>query len=160
MTNDEIFMKKALAQAKLAQKHDEIPIGAVIVDADGKVIARGRKNRNHSRDATEHAEIVAIRRACKRIGDWRLNRSVMFVTLEPCAMCVGACVNARLKRIVFGAYDVAAGCCASVTDLTQLFKLNHTTVAEGGVLMQECSTILSDYFKQKRTVKNAAITEK
>jgi tRNA(adenine34) deaminase len=146
---DIAFMKKAILLAKKAFKEDEVPIGAIIVK-EGKIIARGSNKRNKSRDATDHAEIIAIKRACKKLGDWRLNGAVMYVTLEPCAMCAGAAVNARLDRVVFGAYDNMAGCCGSVADVPDKFKPNHTTEVTGGVLAEECSALIKEFFNKKR----------
>lgn len=146
---DEYFMKQALLQAKKAFENNEVPVGVVIVN-NGKIIARGCNKRNKSKDATEHAEIVAIKKACKAIGDWRLNGSTLYVTLEPCAMCAGAAVNARIDKIVFGAYDKQAGCCGSVIDIPQSFRLNHTTECIGGIKEKECSEIIVKYFKTKR----------
>ena len=144
-------MKKALAEAKKALEADEVPVGAVVV-AGGKIIARAHNKRNATKDATEHAEMIAIKKACKKIGDWRLNGAELYVTLEPCAMCAGAAVNARLDRIVFGAFDSKAGCCGSVMDIPNGFRLNHALSAVGGVLGEECSKLITDYFKAKRKI--------
>ncbi|HRX14204.1 MAG TPA: tRNA adenosine(34) deaminase TadA [Eubacteriales bacterium] len=146
---DEYYMKQALRQAEKAYEADEVPVGAVIV-LDGKIIARGRNKRNKSKDATEHAEMIAIKKACKTVGDWRLNGATLYVTLEPCAMCAGAAVNARINKIVFGASDKNAGCCGSVLNIPKDFRLNHTTDCVGGVMENECAEILKKYFKSKR----------
>ncbi len=148
--SNEYYMNLALLQAKKAREKDEIPIGAVIVDKDGKVVARGYNRRNKTKNAIEHAEIVAITRACKKINDWRLNGCKLFVTLEPCGMCAGACVNARIDEIVFGAKDNNGGCCGTLINLVDVFKMNHTTTVIGGICEKECSEILTDYFVEKR----------
>ena len=124
-------------------------MGCVIADADGKVIGQGRNRRQERPDATAHAEVEAIRQACAALGDWRLNGCTLYVTLEPCPMCAGTAVNARIPRIVFGAYDQKAGAMGSVYTL-QEGKLNHTPEVLGGILAQECAELLSGYFKQKR----------
>lgn len=148
MTIDEKFMKAAYRQAVLAAKDDEVPVGAVVVK-DGKIISRGRNKRNGSRSAIAHAEISAIEKACKKIGDWRLNDCVLYVTLEPCLMCAGACFNARLQKVVFGAYDSSgSGATAAIGSKNNM--LNHNLEFVGGVLAEECSRLLGDYFASKR----------
>lgn len=143
MTKDEKFMKQALKQAQRAFEKSEVPIGAILVK-DNKIIARAHNTRNASKDATAHAEILAIRKACKKINDWRLENSVLYVTLEPCPMCLGACLNARIEKVVFGAYETGS-------TAPDVFKgVNHTCQMQGGVLQNECSTMLKNYFKQKR----------
>ena len=149
MTQQEKFMKKALAQAKKAYDNEEVPIGAVIVK-DGKVIATGRNKRDKSQIATKHAEIVAIESACKKLGSWRLTDCELYVTLEPCAMCIGACFNARIKKVYFGAYDQKGGVCGGLLNLTEFNQLNHNLTAEGGVLQEECRQLLKDFFAQRR----------
>lgn len=148
-STEEYYMKQALRQAEKAYESDEVPVGAVIV-LGGKIIARGRNKRNKSKDATEHAEMIAIKKACKAVGDWRLNGATLYVTLEPCAMCAGAAVNARISKIVFGASDENAGCCGTVMNIPKDFRLNHTTDCFGGVMENECAEILKKYFKSKR----------
>lgn len=144
----EEFMSIALEQAKLAYKKDEVPIGAVIVK-DGKVIAKAYNKRQRKKSAIAHAEVLAIEKACKKIKDWRLNDYEMYVTLEPCPMCAGAIVNARIKKVYFGAYEKT-----SKSDLLNLIvqdkRLNHTLEIEGGVLEEECALLLKSYFKEKR----------
>lgn len=144
----EEFMRIALEQAKLAYKKDEVPIGAVIVK-DGKVIAKAYNKRQRKKSAIAHAEVLAIEKACKKIKDWRLNDYEMYVTLEPCPMCAGAIVNARIKKVYFGAYEKT-----SKSDLLNLIvqdkRLNHTLEIEGGVLEEECALLLKSYFKEKR----------
>lgn len=153
MTNEN-FMKRALKQAQIAFDHDEVPIGAVVVK-DGKVISRAHNTRNAGKNATEHAELVAISRACKKLGDWRLSGCSLYVTLEPCVMCLGACYNARLSNVYFGAFDVSGNGCIAIGEMLGT-TLNHDLQIRGGVLAEECSKMLSDYFKSKRAdVKNS-----
>ena len=149
MTQHELFMKKALNQAKVALSHDEVPIGAVVVHK-GKVIARAHNVRNATRNAINHAEILAIQKACKKLGDWRLNECDLYVTLEPCLMCTGACYNARLGNVYFGAYDNNGGGATTVVNETRNNTLNHNLNITGGILQQQCSQILKDYFHSKR----------
>lgn len=145
---DEKFMKAALLEAQKSFQQDEVPIGAVVVKG-GKIIARAHNTRNKSKNAVEHAELVAISRACKKLGDWRLNGCDLYVTLEPCVMCLGACFNARLTNVYFGAYDASGQGCLPVAD-TLRRTLNHEMFITGGVMEKECSQILTDYFKSKR----------
>lgn len=142
------YMQLALAEASKALAIDEVPIGAVIVQ-EGKVIASAYNTRNSSRDATAHAEILAIQQACQALGDWRLSGCTMYVTLQPCLMCLGACYNARLDGIVFGAYDTNTGS-RDTHSLSQANTLNHTLSIEGGVLEEQCSDMLRSYFAGKR----------
>ncbi len=148
MTQAEKFMSLALKQAVLSAKADEVPVGAVVVK-DGKVISRAHNMRNRSRDATEHAELVAIRRACKRLGDWRLNGCDIYVTLEPCVMCLGACYNARLSNVYFGAFDLSGEGCVQLSEAIGR-TLNHELTLHGGILQRQCSDLLSEYFASKR----------
>ena len=148
MTQAEKFMSLALKQAVLSAKADEVPVGAVVVK-DGKVISRAHNMRNRSRDATEHAELVAIRRACKRLGDWRLNGCDIYVTLEPCVMCLGACYNARLSNVFFGAFDLSGEGCVQLSEAIGR-TLNHELTLHGGILQRQCSDLLSEYFASKR----------
>lgn len=150
---DEFFMKKAMVRGKTAAKHGEVPVGAVIVK-DGVVIADGRNMRETKENALAHAEIIAIERACKKLGRWRLHDCQLYVTLEPCPMCAGAIVNARLERVVFGAFDKKAGAYGSVFNMNE-FPLNHFPNVTGGVLEQECASMLSDFFKELREKKKA-----
>ncbi len=149
MNANELYMKKALNLAKKAGESGEVPIGAVIV-YQGKIIASAYNKRNQSKDATSHAEILAIKKACKKLGDWRLDGAEMYVTLEPCPMCAGAIVNARIKKVYFGAYERKSG--AVMSNYRILFGggLNHKTDAEGGVLEDECSLLLKKFFEGKR----------
>ena len=153
MTQHEIFMKKALQQAKVALRHDEVPIGAVVV-MDGKVIARAHNVRNATRNAVAHAEILAIQKACKKVGDCRLSECDLYVTLEPCLMCTGACYNARLGNVYFGAYDSNGGGATTVVNESRNNTLNHNLNMQGGILEAQCSQILKDYFQSKRQKKN------
>ena len=143
------FMVYALKQAKEAYHNDEVPIGAVIVK-DNKIIARGQNRREKTQNALTHAEICAIDKACKKLKSWRLDGCQMYVTLEPCPMCAGACINSRLKRVVFGAYDKKAGCCGTLYNLVQDKRFNHRLEVLGGVLEKDCANVLSEYFKTKR----------
>ena len=145
------FMRRALALAKEAADEGEAPIGAVIV-RDGKIAGVGRNRREKDKNALGHAEIEAIDNACKTLGGWRLIGCTMYVTLEPCPMCAGAIINARIERVVFGAYDKKAGSCGSVTNLFEL-PYNHKPELIGGVLEEECSLALTNFFRDLRTNK-------
>ena len=145
------FMRRALALAKEAADEGEAPIGAIIV-RDGKIAGVGRNRREKDKNALGHAEIEAINNACKTLGGWRLIGCTMYVTLEPCPMCAGAIINARIERVVFGAYDKKAGSCGSVTNLFEL-PYNHKPELIGGVLEEECSLALTNFFRDLRTSK-------
>ena len=145
---DERYMRLALALATEAAAEGEVPVGAVIV-RDGAVVGTGRNRRETARSALAHAEIEAIADACRRLGGWRLFGSTLYVTLEPCPMCAGAIINARIDRVVYGARDSKAGSCGSVTDLFAL-PYNHKPAAEGGLLEGECGAVLSDFFRGLR----------
>ena len=142
-------MENAFALAAEAAAEGEIPVGAVIVDREGRIIGRGR-NRRESGDPLGHAEIYAIAEAARNVGDWRLEGTTMFVTLEPCAMCAGALVNARVERLVFGAYDPKAGFCGSLGNLVQDARLNHRLEIEGGFMEERSRAMLQDFFRQLR----------
>lgn len=146
---DILFMREAIALAREAQEADEVPVGAVLVHR-GKIIARAKNERETARIATRHAEITAIEQACRTLGGWRLPDSTLYVTLEPCVMCAGATVNARVERVVFGAFDKRFGAYGSLINLREL-PLNHRPEVTGGVLEEECRQILTDYFRKKRT---------
>ncbi len=148
MTADELYIKEAIDLAREAESIDEVPVGAIIVK-DGEVIARAYNTRESTRCATHHAEILAIEEACRTLGGWRLIGATIYVTMEPCAMCAGAIVNARIPRVVFGAKDLRFGAFGSLVDLSKL-PLNHTPEITGGVLEEECRDMLSSYFKRKR----------
>jgi tRNA(adenine34) deaminase len=143
------WMEAALALAGEAAADGEIPVGAVIVNREGTIIGRGR-NRRESGDPLGHAEIYAIGEAAKRIGDWRLEGTSMFVTLEPCAMCAGALVNARVEKLVFGAFDPKAGFCGSLGNLVQDARLNHRLEVEGGFMEEQSRALLQDFFRKLR----------
>ena len=147
--DDRDFMLEALAQAQKAENTGEMPVGCVIVK-DGRIIARGHNEREISHDPTAHAEIVAIRRAAKALGSWRLNGCALYVTLEPCPMCAGAIVQSRVEKLVFGAYDDAAGCAGSVYRITEDPAFNHFCKAEGGVMEGECKAMIDGFFAGKR----------
>ena len=146
---DIIYMREALRLAEQAAEQDEVPVGAVIV-ADGQIVGQGFNRREGGRDATLHAEMIAIREACATMGGWRLPRSTMYVTLEPCPMCAGALVQARVERLVFGATDPKAGAAGTVLDLTRHAALNHQLEVEGGLLAEEAVELLQQFFRQKR----------
>ncbi len=151
MTNlcrDIFFMEKAIELAKLSAKEGEVPVGAVIVK-DDEIVSTGRNRREHGKNALYHAEIEAINNACKTLGGWRLWQCEMYVTLEPCPMCAGAIINARIKRLVYGAHDLKNGSCGSVINLFNL-PYNHSLVLISGVMEEECGAILSDFFKNLR----------
>ncbi len=149
MTTDEKYMREAIKQARKAAKIDEVPIGCVIV-YDDKIIARGYNRRNTDKSTLAHAEIIAIRKAAKVIGDWRLEDCTMYITLEPCPMCAGAIVQARIPRVVVGAMNPKAGCAGSVINLLQMDGFNHKAELTSGVLVDECRTMLQDFFKEIR----------
>ena len=152
MKNDEFYMKKAIKQAQKAALIDEVPVGAIIVLND-KVIARGFNLREKKLDPTCHAEIIAIKKACKKISSWRLAEATIYVTIEPCPMCAGALLATRIKRIVYGAKDPKGGAIESSFKLFEQPNLNHHPEITGGVLEEECSKIISNYFKTKREKK-------
>ncbi len=146
---DGYFMELAIEEAKKAYILDEVPVGAVIV-RDGRIIASAHNSREIMKDATSHAEIIAIREACRTLGGWRLMDCDMYVTLEPCPMCAGAMVNARIRRIVFGAFDLRAGACGSIMNIAEDSRLNHRIEVVSGVLEEECRKLLQDFFREKR----------
>ncbi len=145
---DERFMREALALAREAAAEGEVPVGAVVVRGD-EIVGRGRNRRETGKTALAHAELEAIGEACRTLGGWRLWQCELFVTLEPCPMCAGAAINARLPRVVFGASDPKAGSCGSVTDLFAL-PYNHHPETAGGVLGGECAAVLQDFFRALR----------
>jgi tRNA(adenine34) deaminase len=142
-------MRLALREAARALEHDDVPIGAVIVK-DGELLAAAHNEREVRADPTAHAEMVALREASRTLGTWRVLDSVMYVTLEPCAMCAGAIVLARLPRIVFGAYDPKAGAAGSVLNVLDVPQLNHRPQVQGGLLAEECASLLRDFFGSRR----------
>lgn len=152
---DEKFMREALKQAHKAAALEEVPIGCVIV-RDGKIIARGYNRRNTEGSTLAHAELIAIRKASKKLGDWRLEDCTMYVTLEPCPMCAGAVLQARIPRIVIGTMNPKAGCAGSVLNILQNRGFNHQVVQAEGVLGQECQDIMQDFFRELRRRKRSA----
>ena len=151
MNKDELFLKEAVKQAKKALKINEVPIGCVIVYED-IIIARGYNRRNTDKNTLSHAEITAIKKACKVLGDWRLEDCTMYVTLEPCPMCAGAIVQSRMKKVVMGAMNPKAGCAGSILNILQTDGFNHKTQDEliSGPLHDECVALLTDFFKALR----------
>lgn len=149
MTKDEKYMKEAIKQAKKAALMGDVPIGCVIVYND-KIIARGYNKRNAKKTTLAHAEIIAIEKASKKIGDWRLEDCTMYITLEPCQMCAGAIIQARIPKVVVGAMNKKAGCAGSVLNMFQVPAFNHQVEFENGVLEDECSEMLSNFFRELR----------
>ena len=145
-------MKEALRQAKKAEKLGEVPIGCVIVK-DGKIIARGYNRRNTDKNTLAHAELQAIRKASKAVGDWRLEECTMYITLEPCQMCAGAIVRARIPRVVIGCRNPKAGCAGSILNLLNVPAFNHQVELTEGILQEECSTLLKEFFRKLRKIK-------
>ena len=145
----EEYMALALALAREAADAGEVPVGCVIADGEGRVIGRGRNRREERSDATAHAEVEAIRQACAALGNWRLENCSIYVTLEPCPMCTGAIINSRIPTVVFGAREALSGSCGSVIDL---FSENygHKPAVFGGVLAEDCASLLRDFFRGKR----------
>lgn len=162
MTQDEKYMKAAIREAKKAYALDEVPIGCVIVQ-DDTIIARGYNRRNTEGNTLAHAELTAIKKASKKTGDWRLEDCTMYVTLEPCQMCAGAIVQSRMKKVVIATMNPKAGCAGSVLNLLQMAAFNHQVEIEKGVLEEECSTMLSDFFRElrekKKREKQETVTE-
>ena len=152
LNEDERFMKEAMKQAMKAEALDEVPIGCVIV-REGRIIARGYNRRNTDKSTVSHAEINAIRKASKVTGDWRLEECTIYITLEPCQMCAGAIVQARIDRAVIGCMNPKAGCAGSVMNLLQVERFNHQTEITRGVLEEECSFMLTDFFRRLRNDK-------
>ena len=150
MENKDIkFMKEALYLANEAARAGEIPVGAVVVNSEGEIISSAYNLRETDKKATAHAEILVIDQACKKMGGWRLNGCTLYVTLEPCPMCAGALINSRIDRVVFGAYDMQAGCCGSVVNFNA-YPFNHSFEITGGVLEKECREVLTEFFKKRR----------
>lgn len=149
---DEKYMKEAIRQAKKAYALMEVPIGCVI-EYEGKIIARGYNRRNTDKNTLSHAEMNAIRKASRKLGDWRLEGCTMYITLEPCQMCAGAIVQARVSRVVIGSMNPKAGCAGSVLNLLEMEQFNHQVEVTRGVLEQECSEMLSGFFRELRELK-------
>ncbi len=146
---DEHWMRIALAEARLALEHDDVPVGAVVV-YQGEVVGAGHNERERRQDPTAHAETLALQQAAQRRGSWRQLDTALYVTLEPCAMCAGAIVLARVPRVVYGTADPKAGAAGSVLDVLAEPRLNHRPVVEGGVLAAECAALLTDFFAARR----------
>ena len=159
MNADEKYMRAAIGQARKAGAIGEVPIGCVIVYED-KIIARGYNRRTIDKNVLSHAEIIAIKKACKKMGDWRLEGCTMYVTLEPCPMCAGAIVQARIPKVVIGCMNPKAGCAGSVLDLLHEDGFNHQVEMESGVLEEECSRLMKDFFKALREKKAAIKKQK
>lgn len=149
----EYYMRQALKEAEKAYKKLEVPVGAIIVK-EGKIIARAHNQKETKTDTTKHAEIVAIQKASKKIGAWRLIDCEMYVTLEPCTMCAGAIINSRIKKIYIGAMDEKTGAVGSVLNLFEDYTFNHKVESETGIMQEECEQILKQFFKELRKTKN------
>ena len=149
MTDHEASMSLALAPAREAYAHGEVPVGAVVVGPDGVILGRGRNRRQETGDATAHAELEAIREACRALGDWRLSGCTLYVTLEPCPMCAGAIINARVPVVVYGAREKLSGSCGSVIDLF-FERYGHRPAVYPGILEAECAGLLQAFFRDKR----------
>jgi tRNA(adenine34) deaminase len=145
----EEYMSLALTLAREAYAHGEVPVGAVVAGPDGAILGRGRNRRQETGDATAHAELEAIREACRALGDWRLSGCTLYVTLEPCPMCAGAVINSRIPVIVYGAREALSGSCGSVIDLF-FERYGHRPAVYPGVLKDECAALLRDFFRDKR----------
>lgn len=148
MNDNEKFMKQAIKEAKKAYEKEEVPVGAVIVK-DGKIIARGHNLKETKLNTIKHAEIIAIEKASKKLSGWRLENCDLYVTLEPCAMCAGAIINSRIRKVYIGTDDEKTGACGSVLNLFE-YKFNHKVEVEKGILKQECKEILQRFFKELR----------
>jgi len=149
METHERYMKEALKQAKKAYEKDEVPVGAIIVK-ENKIIARAYNEKEYKLDTTKHAEILAIQKASKKLGTWRLKDCDMYVTLEPCSMCAGALIQSRIRKIYIGTMDEKTGACGSVLNLLQNYTFNHKVEIETGILQKECENILKQFFKELR----------
>jgi tRNA(adenine34) deaminase len=148
-SEDETFLREAIAFARIAFSEQEVPVGAVVV-REGRMIGRGRNRREALADPTHHAEIEAIREAAQAVGSWRLEGATLYSTVEPCPMCAGAAVNARISRIVFGCADPKAGYCGTLGNIPQDPRLNHRSIVEGGLLAEECSDLMKLFFQARR----------
>lgn len=158
-TEDEKYMKEAIRQAKKAEDIGDVPIGCVIV-SDGKIIARGYNQRNKNKTVLAHAELLTMSKACRKTGDWRLENCTMYITLEPCQMCAGAIVQARVSRVVIGSMNPKAGCGGSVLNLLEMKEFNHQVDVTRGVLEEECSEMLSAFFQKLRQKKKEKTVQK
>nr|WP_308806980.1 tRNA adenosine(34) deaminase TadA [Neobacillus niacini] len=153
--SDELYMKEAIKEAKKAEALNEVPIGAIVV-IDGKIISRAHNLRESKQSAVAHAEILAIEQACQLVGSWRLENASLYVTLEPCAMCSGAIILSRVKRVVYGAADPKGGCAGTFMNLLQDERFNHQSEVTSGVLEEECGQLLSNFFRQLREKRKIA----
>ena len=153
---DEKYMKEAIRQAKKAAALMEVPIGCVIVYGD-KIIARGYNRRNTDKNTISHAEMNAIKKASKKLGDWRLEDCTMYITLEPCQMCAGAIVQARVSRVVIGSMNPKAGCAGSILNLLEMEQFNHQVDVTRGILEEQCSQMLTNFFKELRVWKKQEV---
>ena len=153
VNREEKFMKEAIKQAKKAEALNEVPIGCVIVYND-KIIARGYNRRITDKNTLSHAELIAIKKASKTLGDWRLDDCEMYITLEPCQMCAGAIVQARIKKVYMGAMNPKAGCAGSVLNILQMHQFNHVCDLETGILGEECTEMMTRFFEELREQKN------
>lgn len=152
-TNDSAWMQQALEQAQIAAEHDEVPVGAVLVDAAGELVAVGHNQPIGACDPSAHAEIVVLRAAAQKLGNYRLPGTTLYVTLEPCVMCVGALVHARVGRLVYGATEPKTGAIESAHRLFEGGKFNHRPAIESGLLADECAALMTDFFASRRAVK-------
>ncbi len=153
-SREEQYMKEAIKEAKKAAKKDEVPIGCVIVYQD-QIIGRGYNRRMTDKTALAHAEITAIKKACKAVGDWRLDDAEIYITLEPCQMCAGAIVQSRIRKVFIGAMNPKAGCAGSILDLLHVKEFNHQCEVKTGIMEEECAKLLTDFFAALRKKKSA-----
>lgn len=158
LTKEEKYMKEAIRQARKAWKLNEVPIGCVIVRED-RIIARGYNRRNTDKNTLAHAELLAIRKASRAVGDWRLEDRTMYITLEPCQMCAGAIVQARIPRVVIGSRNPKAGCAGSILNLLDIPAFNHQAELTEGVLGEECSALMTDFFRELRERRKKSLTK-
>lgn len=149
LDKDRLYMEEALQEARAAKEADEVPVGCVVVYED-QIIGRGRNSVESGQSALNHAELFALKEAAKSLGHWRLHGTTLYVTLEPCMMCLGAILHSRVDRVVFGAYDKKRGFCGSVEDFTKDSCLNHSVQVTGGVLEEECVALMQEFFQEKR----------
>lgn len=160
MLDDAGFMKEALKEAQAAFDAGEVPIGAVLVDPAGVIVARAHNMRETWRDGTAHAEIIALREAAKKLGRWRLSGLTLYVTIEPCPMCAGALVMSRVDRVVYGATDAKAGACESLFNIVGHPALNHQLEMRAGVLEDECRAIMKRFFQERRRKRGSSLQDR